>query len=208
MPKPRGTHRTPPRARRAERNAQEAITRRVFIRGVVAVSAAAAVAGLPAPTAGALAPAPVLGLPPDRRMLALVLDRLIPADGQMPAAGELGIAGVIEDAMGVAPHLRSHIARLFATLPDDVAFGQWTPSEADAALGQLEASQRDSFDILLQAAYVGYYGHPTIQNLLGWVDPVDTGYQAPQFDATSLDDLQLTGWQESIRIGTLTRRPV
>src|SRR5687768_278729 len=83
---------------------QASITRRRFIQGVMAASAAAAAATLSAKAiagglvgvgAGAVESFPGLS-EGQRHTLATVLDRIIPAQGVMPGAGGVGVGAFIE----------------------------------------------------------------------------------------------------------------
>ena len=183
------------------------ISRRTFIEGVVAAStvagAVAATAGsaagsAPAPTADAGDGAQVAGdaapfevlTPEQGRLLTAVLDRVVPADGVMPAAGEAGIAGYVDRVLQDAPHLRRPVVGLldelrgcgFACLPGP---GQ------DERLRRLAADRPASFDILLHAAYAGYYSNPRVLTAAGWL-PAGSAPPEP-FDPTLLDAVRRRG---------------
>jgi gluconate 2-dehydrogenase subunit 3-like protein len=162
------------------------ISRRQFME-VVAASAAA---GIVLPTAISGASPDAAGLPADQiAVLTAVLNRLIPATRDVPGAGDLGIAAFIQAAAAAAPHIRPHIDAILTAAseaqpaglsPDDCG------SELDTVLKRLERVQNESFDLLLQAAYTGYYSHPRVLSALQWVDPSDESHQPPPFDVTLL----------------------
>jgi hypothetical protein len=164
------------------------ISRRAFIRDAVVASAAAtAAAAWPVTAVGAPSPSAYQALTGgQQRSLERVLNRLIPAEGAMPAAGDLGIVGFIEKALEAAPHLRSPVVGLLAALPDEARFRRMSDAEADAILEQLAAEHPKEFDLVVQATYTGYYSHSRVQEILEWVDPVDTGYRGARFDETGL----------------------
>src|SRR5438128_981274 len=85
------------------------ISRRAFIQGVIAASAATGVVALAEPGAAVPQSAGAVLTAEQASRLTLVLDRLIPADGPMPAAGALGIGGFIDKALVAAPNLRPQI---------------------------------------------------------------------------------------------------
>ena len=180
----------------AQPNDQPAgVPRRTFIQGALAASAATSVAGWPTPAdaAPAAASVPVQVLTAGQKsLLTTVLNRLVPADGGMPGAGDLRLAAYIDRAMGVAPHLRRHIVGVLAGLPDAAAFGQLSDEEAEELLRQVEAAQPEAFDILLQASYTGYYSHPQVLAALE-VDPAALEHQFERFDVKLLEALAQRG---------------
>jgi hypothetical protein len=54
-------------------------------------------------------------------------------------------------------------------------------------LSRAQREDPDTFDLLLQATYTGYYSHPDVQNALHWTDPVDSTLQTAPFDVRLLD---------------------
>jgi hypothetical protein len=160
------------------------ISRRQFME-VVAASAAAGVV-LPG---SASAPASDVLSASQTGTLTAILNRLIPPAGNMPGAGDLGIAAFIQAAVAAAPHLRHHI-ELALTAASEVQASAQTEDhgrQLDAVLQRLEREQNESFDLLLQAAYTGYYSHPKVLAALRWVDPSDESQiQPPPFDVTLL----------------------
>jgi hypothetical protein len=165
------------------------MSRRQFMEVVAASAAAGIVLPASASTPAVTAASDALSAS-QMDALTAMLDRLIPADGQMPAAGALGIAAFIQAAVAAAPHFRSHIDVALAaaaevqTSPES---GADPGQQLDVVLQRLERDQHESFDLLLQAAYTGYYSHPKVLAALRWVDPSDESqHQLPPFDATLL----------------------
>jgi hypothetical protein len=157
--------------------AEAGISRRGFIQGMVVVSATTvALNGLPVAAGEIPETAATAGLSAEHhRLLALVLNRIIPAEGAMPAAGDLGIATFIEQVVKAAPHLRSPITEVLDALPDANEFSQLSETAAERFLHHIEEGHGGSFDLFVQATYAGYYGHSEVQKILGWIDPVDAG---------------------------------
>lgn len=141
----------------------EGMSRRSFVRQVVAASA---VTSLTTVSLEALAmPADAVpGVLTDeqRSVLVCVLDHLIPREGAMPGAGEVGTAAFVEEELRGAPHLRTRVVAVIEALP--AADGLRRLSEADlhARLEAIEQEQPDAFGALLQTTYRGYYRHPAV----------------------------------------------
>ena len=183
------------------------ISRRTFIGGVVAASTAAgavaatarsAAGGVPVPAADAGDAARVAGdaaalevlTPEQGRLLAAVLNRLVPADGVMPAAGDAGVAGYIDQALRDAPHLRRPVIDLLDELHGG-GFIQLSAAKQDRRLRRLASDRPESFEILLHAAYTGYYSNPGVLTAVGWA-PAGSAPPEP-FDRTLLDAVRQRG---------------
>ena len=183
------------------------ISRRTFIEGVVAASTAAgavavdarsAAAGPPPATADAGGGAPVAGdapalevlTPEQGRLLAAVLNRLVPAAGAMPAAGDAGVLGYIDQALLDAPQLRRPVIDLLDELRA-CGFARLSGAAQDERLRRLAADRPASFDVLLHAAYAGYYSNPSVLTAAGWLP---AGSTPPEpFDQTLLDAVRKRG---------------
>lgn len=180
---------------------RENISRRRFMQGVMAASAAAAAATLSAKAiAGGLgraSSAPVESFAGftegQRHILTAVLDRIVPAEGVMPGAGDVGIAGFIEHVLKEGPVLRQPILGLMHALPGDGTVGSLTGSEIDAWLHGIEHEQPESFNLFLQAAYTGYYGHPDVLAVLDWERGDVPSGETAFFDATVLEEVRKRG---------------
>jgi hypothetical protein len=171
------------------------VSRRMFIQGVIAASGAARVGALAnSAVLGKHAAAPLNVLTSEQSgTLTAVLNRLIPSNAGMPAAGDLGVGQFIESALAEAPHLRTPTLRLLAELPSPERLRQQSPADLDAELQRLEREHGESFDILLQATYTGYYSHPTVLDALGWTDPEEPPAARAFFDAALLEDVRKRG---------------
>lgn len=154
------------------------ISRRGFIQGIVVLSTTtAALGGLPAdaPAADLAEALPAGAFPGKQPLLALVLNRIIPEDGTMPAAGDLGVGAFIDQAAKASPQLRSSVSQVLGTLPEAEAFSRLSETEAERLLHEVEDLHGHAFELLIQTTYAGYYGHSAVQRTLGWVDPIDAG---------------------------------
>ena len=192
---------------------ESAISRRKFIHGVAASAATGACALAIAREAGRSSS--TLGAPAadgaatqrtgadhfkvltrgDGLLLAVVLNRLIPPSDGVPGAGDLGVATFIDDVLGDAPHLRPNLIGFLSELRIRGAFTQLSEVEADELLHRMARDQKESFDILLQATYIGYYSNPHVLGALGWVRPdrmVDQPEPFP-FDPRLLENVRKRG---------------
>ncbi|MDE0003653.1 MAG: hypothetical protein OXQ29_13260, partial [Rhodospirillaceae bacterium] len=111
-------------------------------------------------------------------------------DRAMPAAGDAGVAGYIDQALLDAPHLRRPVIDLLDELCR-CGFARLPGPEQDERLRQLAADRPASFDVLLHAAYAGYYSNPSVLTAARWQPP---GSAPPEpFDQTRLDAVRRRG---------------
>jgi hypothetical protein len=168
------------------------VSRRAFLHGVMALSTVTPVlAGAPLSAAG---PGQTTGSTRTDSVSA-VLNRLVPPNGGFPGAGDLGLADFVDQTLEAAPHLRDRLSRLLAQLPDKDTLGALPEPDAEQLLQQLESRHADAFDLLLQIVYVGYYGHPKIQEALVWVDPSEAGCRIQPFDPQQFEATRRRGCQ-------------
>jgi hypothetical protein len=172
------------------------VSRRTFIQSVAAATgAAAALSGdaIAAPVApDVVAPGgPAFKVLSDREadLLRVVLNRLVPAEGAMPAAGEVGVVAYIDDAMADAPHLRVPILDVLGQVRMSGEVDVTCAESLDAVLAGVQAANKDAFDTLLQAAYTGYYNQPEVLKAIGWIPPGDKPDAEPTFDVATLEDV-------------------
>ena len=132
------------------------------------------------------------------RLLTGLLDVIVPAsaDGRVPAAGALGIAGFLVSKASADPALAvslrevlSHAAALAeargANFDDLDAAGRIAVVEA------LEREAPDAFTALLWHTYMGYYSRADIRPHFGLSDrPTQPeGYELPEDDPDELADM-------------------
>ena len=149
--------------------------------------------------------------------LAAIQDRLIPAQDEMPGAGNAGCASTIDRYLSERPALRRPIFAALsaieaaagrsaqATTEDEadsthVAFLALSDSDRDAALAAVEAAQPDVFQTLLHQTYTAYYTNPAVLLILGWKPPQPEGHPIPPpFDETLLENVKRRGklWRDA-----------
>lgn len=149
-------------------------------------------------------------------LLEAIQNRLIPAQDEMPGAGDAGCAQTVDRFLKERPALRRPI---FAALnavevaagdraqapPDDeasthVAFLALSIAERDAVLRAVEAAQPDLFRTLVNQTYSAYYTNPAVLLILGWNPPQPEGYPTPPpFDEALLENVKQRGklWRDA-----------
>jgi hypothetical protein len=128
----------------------------------------------------------------DAALLTRLLNRLVPPEGEMPGAGEIGAARFIDDLLLQAPHLHRHIGQLLAHVAAQSAADGLPDRELDAVLESLERMYPASFRVLLESTYLAYYSHPRIVAALGWLHP-DTAGRPEVFDERRLAHVRARG---------------
>ena len=127
-----------------------------------------------------------------RRVLASVLDEIIPpsADGRLPGAGQLGLAGYVADVLDKTPELASMVAQGLSDL-DNLARGRNAPDFAALSRAdKLQLLNEWGFVLPLTIhAYTGYYQHAQVVEALGLEarPPHPKGYHMEPNDLTLLD---------------------
>ena len=131
-------------------------------------------------------------------LLVSVLNRLVPAAGAFPGAGDLGVASYIDRVVGQSAALK----RLFAQGLSAIALTSQAQSaqpftallegQRDAVLQHIEATAPEFFEALVTHTYSGYYSHPTVVRLLGMEGrpPQPRGYHLEPLDLSLLDKVK------------------
>ena len=128
----------------------------------------------------------------ESRLLRALLDRLVPAgaDGRVPAAGALGVAGYLAERASADPSLaalfRHALARAEALAAARGArFDALDTASRVAVVEALERDAPEAFAALVRHTYMGYYSRPDVRPLFG-LSPRPTqpgGYEVPDDDA-------------------------
>ena len=136
-------------------------------------------------------------------LLTEVQDELIPAHGDLPAAGTLGAALTVDSYLAEQPPLRRPI--LTALRAIEVTAGKTPFVELDSngrvgVLRQVETSDHQSFSELVKQTYNAYYTRPDVQASLG-IDspPQPIGFELPAFDESRLARVRTMGklWRDA-----------
>ncbi|HEU0021269.1 MAG TPA: gluconate 2-dehydrogenase subunit 3 family protein [Dehalococcoidia bacterium] len=126
-------------------------------------------------------------------LLTAALNRIIPAEGKMPGAGDLGIVEFVEKVVVTDPKLRRLVndglaqIAIAASVQSGQEFPELGKDVQTAVLKELQAQQPDFFDFLLRQCYNGYYTNPQIQELVGYQLPAPGEYEYKLFDESLLE---------------------
>jgi hypothetical protein len=125
-----------------------------------------------------------------RALLAVVLNRIVPAHGDLAGAGELGVGAQIEATLAVAPALRRRFLDGLAAIAitGDQPFSELDGAAQDMALRAVEAAQPAFFAALVEHTYRHYYTLPAVHHAIGHESrpPQPEGHQLPPFDPALL----------------------
>ena len=138
--------------------------------------------------------------PQQRALLDAILDRLIPATGEMPGAGQAGTADHIDGVAGGS----ARMARLFAAglrsiesaaVRRGASFVDMNVDQQDEILRGIESNKPAFFETLLMHTYNGYYSNPQVVEALGLEPrpPQPGGHVVEVGDFSSLDAVQSRG---------------
>ncbi len=139
-----------------------------------------------------------------RALLTIILNRLIPASGDFPGAGDLGIASYLNNVVGQSTEWRrllthgivqvdicsqEQFAAAFINLADD------HDDHKDVVLHNVEARNPEFFSALVAHTYSGYYSHSAVLRLLGPSvrPPQPRGYELEPFDLSLLANVKRRG---------------
>jgi hypothetical protein len=128
-------------------------------------------------------------------VLTSVLDEIIPpsADGRLPGAGQLGLAGHVVAAMQKTPELAAMVAQGLSDL-DDQARGRNASSFA-ALAPETKVQLLNEWGFVLPLTlhtFTGYYQHPRVVEALGLEAraPHPKGYHMEPNDLSLLDSVR------------------
>ena len=133
-----------------------------------------------------------------RGLLTAALNRIVPADGEMPGAGDLGIAAFVESvASGSAARRRLLMEglvqiELAASERGGPFAGLGEAAQVDA-LRAVEEANPAFFQELVTQAYRGYYTNETVCSLLSYRAPNREGYDPLPFDESLLEPVRQRG---------------
>ncbi len=133
-----------------------------------------------------------------RALLATVLNRMVPAAGQIPSAGDLGIASFVESvAAGSNARRRRLIDGLveieLAASQRGGSFAALSDAAQNAALRAVESANPQFFQELVTQIYRGYYTDQTVCGLLGYRPPNREDYDPVPFDESLLEPVRQRG---------------
>lgn len=126
--------------------------------------------------------------------LTAALNRIIPAEGDMPGAGDLGVANFIDGASAGDPRKTrlfvQGIAKIQVTSGrlSGKDFVEASAGEQDQTLQSVETSDPAFFDALVRQTYNGYYTNPIVFEAFGYSTPQpEIGGQPELLDQSLLE---------------------
>ena len=123
----------------------------------------------------------------DLSLLSAALDRVVPAIGDLPGAGAMGLAEVIVENARQDRRFESALGTVTAALPD--GFASLDPAAQDDALRKIESVNEEAFGLFLDITYSFYYMRPEVHERLNWHGraPQPEGNELPPFDDSVLE---------------------
>jgi hypothetical protein len=138
-----------------------------------------------------------------QRALAPVLDGLVPRsdDGLLPGAGELGLAGDLDEALQRDPALHAQVAASLAGLDrlararGSARFTALSAEQQAEVMTELSCSEHAFPPMLLLYTFGCYYKHPRILAHYGFQarPPHPKGYEVAPTDLSLLDPVRERG---------------
>ena len=169
----------------------ESISRRKFLQSVIVASAATSAVSFQ-PSVGAAAGAVTAGdglkvlTSEQHELLTAVLNHLIPEEGKMPGAGDLGVAGYVDSVLADAPHMRRPVFDVLMQTATSLAEDD-REEDINGILAGIQSRAPESFEALTQVTYTGYYNHPRVLEAIGWVPPAEPDLRPAPFDTTPFE---------------------
>ncbi len=133
----------------------------------------------------------------DESLLNVLLDRLLPAVGALPAAGQMGLAPEVIRLAGQQDRfwgLFTSAMQLFESAAP--GFTKMEDGGQDRAIESFETENRYLFGVIVDIAYIVYYKDPRVHERIGWDG------RLPQPDGNVM-----TPWDESVLDNARKREP-
>lgn len=131
-------------------------------------------------------------------LLTAVLNRIVPAHAEMPAAGDLGVANFVANIAAAATHHRRILLDGLAQI--EIAaqsrggnFAALPPPAQTATLQAVAAAQPAFFQELVTQTYRGYYTNATVFDQLKYRPPNRADYHPRPFDESLLEPVRQRG---------------
>ena len=123
-----------------------------------------------------------------RERMERVLDRLVPAVGDLPAAGAMGLLPEVERMAASSAGYSRSLVRFAQKLSLFENFQTLPAGDQDSAIRAIEAAMPIDFAAVLELVYIAYYGRPEVSARIGWrTGPLQPlGFELPPFDEASL----------------------
>ena len=125
-------------------------------------------------------------------LLTAVLNRIIPAEGDLPGAGDLGLSKFVASVAAGSPAsvrlFNLGLRQIDIASPKGNSFIEISAQEQDTALKSVESSSPEFFQALVHQTYNGYYTHQQILEKIGYAPHApQRGEQLELLDERLLD---------------------
>jgi hypothetical protein len=127
----------------------------------------------------------------DEALVTAILDRLLPAQDELPAAGRMGLAPAVLADAATVPALAAALEAVAAQLPP--TFAELPGEVQDDTLRAIEGSEPAAFAGVVNLAYNAYYTDRRVLELIerrtGYTarPPQPDGYELEPFDPAVLE---------------------
>ena len=129
-----------------------------------------------------------------------VLNRIIPANEELPGAGKIAV-DYLDEVVGGSPRLKRIFNHGLSQIEVSAyrMYAQDFPSlsgeQIDVVLRQVEVDEGEFFDLLVRQTYNGYYTDPKIIELLGLEarPPQPLGHRVDQGNITLIENVKNRG---------------
>ena len=127
-------------------------------------------------------------------LLTAVLNRIVPAEGDLPGAGDLGLSQFVASAAARSPAsvrlFTLGLKQIDLASPKGSPFVDLPAPEQDTALKAVESSSPEFFQALVLQTYNGYYTHGQILENIGYAPHAPQRGKQPELLDESLLDKQ------------------
>ena len=137
-------------------------------------------------------------LPEEQDILKITMDELIPSNGTMPSASEVGgvdyVLGILKELKELTPLFKEAIATIktISLEQKEAHFTDLNKEDRIRILTRMENTSSELFNILKDFTYESYYTNETIHELIGYIG-YSTGSAGPAmepFDEKLLDRIK------------------
>jgi hypothetical protein len=126
-------------------------------------------------------------------LLAAILDRLIPAIGDLPSAGQMGLTEeIVRLAAGQARFRREFENSMSALASMHPDFESLSGAEQDDALRSFQSSSPAMFSSIRTICYIVYYKDSRVHKRIGWsgATPQPDGNEMEPWDESVLENIR------------------
>ena len=128
-----------------------------------------------------------------RQLISAILDRLIPANDDLPSAGRMGLEGEVLRLARNQQQFHERFTNALGTFCSTNPNFTTSPAELqDEMLRSFETVHPDAFRTFLDISYIVYYKDSRVHKRLGWENrpPQPEGYPMAPWDESVLKNIR------------------